>query len=113
MLEFALVLVLKDLYEPKLVKTTHHKDKPESGKITSRQLQEMQSSMGKFLPFEEMNSDLDINSITEPRRITFWIKKPKFFEKLPLTRKIDFLAFITYHTAYFLIFFIYCNQFRR
>ena len=81
MLEFASVLVLKDLYEPKLGNTTHHKDKPESEKMTSRQMQEMQSSTGKVLPLEEMNSDLDINS----RRI--WVKRPEFFEKLPLTKK--------------------------
>ena len=104
MLEFALVLVLKDLYEPKLGKTTNHDDKSDSGKIISRQMQEMQSSMGKVLPFEEMNSDIDINS----RR--FWVKQPKFFEKLPFTRKIDFLAFIIYHIAYFLFNIIYWNQ---
>ena len=103
-LEFALVLVLKDLYEPKLGKTTNHDDKSDSGKIISRQMQEMQSSMGNVLPFEEMNSDIDINS----RR--FWVKQPKFFEKLPLTRKIDFLAFIIYHIAYLLFNIIYWNQ---
>ena len=98
------MLVLKDLYEPKLGNTTHHKDKSESGKITSRQVQEMQSSKGKVIPFEETNGDFDINS----RR--FCVKRPKFFDKLPLTRKIDFLAFIIYHFAYFLFNIIYWNQ---
>ena len=111
MLEFALVLVLKELYEPKLGKTTHDKDESESGKVISKQVKEMQITTRKILPFKEMNQDLDDNGVTESRQKTFRVKNPDFFENLPLTRKIDFLAFITYHFAYFLFNIIYWNEF--
>ena len=105
MLEFASVLVLKELYE--------RKNDLDSGKVTSRQVKEIQIAMDKVLPFQEMNRDIDINSKTELGKASLRVKKPKFFERLPLTRRIDFLAFITFHLAYFLFNVIYWNQFGR
>ena len=113
MLEFALVLVLKELYEPKLVKNTHDKDESESGKVIAREAKEKQITMGKVLPFEEMDRDLDINGVPESRQNMVRVKKSNFFEKLPLTRKIDFSSFIIYHFAYFLFNMIYWNKFKR
>ena len=105
MLEFASVLVLKELYE--------RKNDLDSGKVTSRQVKEIQIAMDNVLPFQEMNRDIDIDSKTELSKASHRVKKPKFFERLPLTRRIDFLAFITFHLAYFLFNVIYWNQFGR
>ena len=113
MLEFAFVLVLKELYDPKLVKTNNDKDESESRKVISKQAIEMQITTGKVLPFKEMNRDLDMKGVTELRENTVRVKKSNFFEKLPLTRKIDSLAFIIYHFAYFLFNMIYWNKFKR
>ena len=99
MLEFALVLVLK---EQKLGERSHDKDKPEPIKIVSKQPMEIQNVKGKV-----SNGDLNITDVTESRQTKFWINKPKFFEKLPVTRKIDFSAFIIYHFAYLLFNIIY------
>ena len=114
MLEFALVLVLKELYEPKLgKKTTNDKDESECGKVIAREVKEKQITMGKVLPFKEMDRDLDINGVTESRQNMVRVKKSNFFEKSPLTRKIDFLSFIIYHFAYILFNMIYWNEFKR
>ena len=113
MLEFALLLVLKELYEPKLGKTTHDKDESESGKVILKQVKEMLITTRKILPFKEMDRDLDINGVTELRQNMVRVKTSNFFERLPLTRKIDFSSFIIYHFAYFLFNMIYWNRFKR
>ena len=99
MLEFALVLVLK---EQKLGERIHDKERPEPIKIISKQPMEIQNVKGKV-----SNGDLNITDVTESRHTKFWIKKPNFFEKLPVTRKIDFSAFFIYHFAYLLFNMIY------
>ena len=99
MLEFALVLVLK---EQKLGERSHDKEKPEPIKIISKQQMEIQNVKGKV-----SNVDLNITDVTESRQTKFWINKPMFFEKLPVTRKIDFSAFIIYHFSYLLFNIIY------
>ena len=99
MLEFALVLVLK---EQKFGETSHNKEKPEPIKIISKQPMEIQNAVGKV-----SNGDWNMTDVTESGQTRLWINKPRFFEKLPITRKIDFSAFIIYHFAYLLFNIIY------
>ena len=109
MLEFALVLLLK---EYKLDETTHDKNKSKSVILFSRQKMELQKTVGKVSPSEEKSHDLDINDVAESRQTTFRINRPRFFQKLPLTRKVDFLAFVIYHFAYFLFNLVYWVWFK-
>ena len=99
MLEFALVLVLK---EQKSGETSHDKEKPEPIEIISKQTMEIQKVKCKV-----SNGDPNITDVTESRQNKFRINKPRFFEKLPVTRKIDFSAFVIYHFAYLLFNVIY------
>ena len=110
MLEFAWVLVLKEKYDRNLGETTHDTDESESGKVISRETKEMRNTKGRVLPLEELNHNIDMHGRTESRQASFWVRNPKFFEKLPLTRRIDFLAFIVYHLAYIFFNVIYWNQ---
>ena len=110
MLEFALVLVVEEMNDHKLHDTNHDKDILESGKITSREIKQIQNTVSKVSPFEGKNCDQNTSGVTKSRKATSWIIRPRFFGKLPLTRKIDFLALIIHHFAYFLFNAIYWNS---
>ena len=104
--EFALVLVLKEIHERKLREMRDDRSESECGKVFSNQIERIQTIM-TVRQCEEMNRNLDINCGNESRKTRFCINTHRFFEKLPLTRKIDFWAFIIHHFAYVLFNIIY------
>ena len=105
-LELAVVIVLKEVHERGLHETNNDKDLAESEKCVSKQITRVQNSVN-VSQNDEMNQDRNTDGVTKSWLNRFKIKKPRFFEKLPLTRKIDFLAFIIYHLAYIVLNIIY------
>ena len=116
MLEFALVLILKEVDKRRLDESKPDKDrirlrKSRIPKMIPKKATEGNIPTNKVSPFEETIRDLDTNDVSEPRQTPFWINMLMFFEKLPLTRRIDFVAFAIYHFSYLLFNVIYWVQY--
>ena len=116
MLEFALVLILKEADKRRLDESNADTDrirlrKSRIPKLIPKKLTERNITTDKVAPFEETKRDLNTNDVSQPRQTTFWINTLMFFEKLPLTRRIDFLAFAIYHFSYLLFNIIYWVQY--
>ena len=112
MLEFALVLILKEVEKRRLDEFNLDKErirlrKSRIPKMIPKKATEGNIPTDKVTPFEETNRVLDTNDVSQPRKTPFWINSLMFFEKLPVTRKIDFSAFFIYHFAYLLFNIIY------
>ena len=58
MLEFALVLILKEVNERRAYETIQNKDESQSKKVDSRHLTEIKNSVAQVLPLQEVNNDL-------------------------------------------------------
>ena len=116
MLEFALVLILKEVDNRRLDKRFPDKDrirlrKSRIPKIIPKKATEGNIPTDKVSPFEETSRDPNTNDVSEPRQTPFSINTLMFFEKLPLTRRIDFVAFAIYHFGYLLFNIIYWAQY--
>ena len=102
MVEFALVLILKEVNERRLYKTSHNRDDSRPEKVATGQMTEVRNNVAKVSPLREMNPDLKTKEGPGPVRIIFWTIRPGFFADLPLTRKLDIFAFFIYHISYLL-----------
>ena len=116
MLEFALVLILKEVEKRRLDEFNPDKDrirlrKSRIPKMIPKKATERNISTDKVSPFEETSHDPNTNDVSEPRQTPFWINTLMFFEKLSLTRRIDFVAFAIYHFGYLLFNVIYWVQY--
>ena len=99
MVEFALVLILKEVNERRLYKTSHNKEDSWPEKVATEKLTEMQNKVSSL---QEIKPNLKKKEGAVLVRIIFWSIRPGFFADLPLTRKLDIFAFFTYHTSYLL-----------
>ena len=102
MVEFALVLILKEVNERRLYKTSHNRDESRPEKVATGLMTEVRNNVVKVSPLQEMNPDLKTKEGPGPVRIIFWTIRPGFFADLPLTRKLDIFAFFIYHISYLL-----------
>ena len=97
MVEFALVLILKEWNERTRYETT---DESKSEKLFSRRLTELQKNIANVSPPGEMMPDLKTKEDSGREQITIEINRPGFFANLPLNRKVDVFAFVIYHLFY-------------
>ena len=97
MVEFALVLILKEVNERRFYKTSHNEEDSRPEKLT-----EVQNNVAKVSSLQEIKPNLKKKEGAVLVRIIFWSIRPGFFADLPLTRKLDIFAFFTYHTSYLL-----------
>ena len=102
--EFALVLLV---HENGMRKAGITKEGSKSEERISRQKTQVQKNVGQVSPLEAMKLGLKETGGTKRRQTIFLINRATFFEKLPLTRKIDFTAFVMYHFSNLLFNFIY------
>ena len=107
MVEFALVLVLKEVVDWRLHVSSLAKAENQSVKVIFKHLTTKENTTAKISPLEVMEPDVKIKEITERRKKSFGIRGAKFFESSTVTRKIDFSAFVIYHSAYLIFNFIY------
>lgn len=91
LVEFAMLLIIKEVNERKPRDTVVVKDQSKSTKKFLGQITELQSTDGKIAPLQDR---------TETQKITLSIDRPGFFKKLPLVRKLDVLAFAIYNFSY-------------
>ena len=105
--EFALVLVLKGTNRRRLQKKSVTRDEPTSKKISSRFFKmELQKNVTNISPIQEMTLELERKKNVGKTRLIVWTSMSRVLATLPLTRKIDILAFGTYHIL-FLLFNLY------
>ena len=97
MVEFALVLILKEWNERTRYETT---DESKSEKLFSRRLTELQKNIANVSPPGGMMPDLKTKEDSGREQITIEINRPGFFANLPLNRKVDVFAFVIYHLFY-------------
>ena len=107
MVEFALVLVLKEVKDRRLHSFSLAEAKNQSGKVISKHLTEIENTAANISPLEVMDHHVKRKEVTERHQKRFGIREPKFFESSTVTRKIDFSAFVIYHFAYLIFNFIY------
>ena len=111
--EFALILILKEVYEYGSPETGRTNNNSSSEKVISKHLTGQQIPVGQESQLEEIIDDLTRGGVAERRITLLHIIGPKLFRNLPLMRKIDFSAFFIYHFTYVLFNFIYwficCN----
>ena len=107
MVEFAVVLLLKEVNDRRLHGFTLTKVKIKSGKVISNDLAEKENITAKISPLEVMEPDLKRKGVTARRQKGFGTRGSKFFETSTVSRKIDFSAFVIYHFAYLIFNFIY------
>ena len=107
MVEFALVLLLKEVKNRRLYGSSLAKVENQSVKVISKHLTTKGNTTAKISPLDVMEPDLKKKEITERRKKSFGIRGAKFFESSTVTRKIDFCAFLIYHFAYLIFNFIY------
>ena len=107
MVEFALVLILKEVNERRLCKTSHNMDNSRLEKVTTGRLTEVQNNVATVSPLPEMTPDLKTTEGAGMVKFIFRIIRPGFFADLPLTRKLDIFAFFIYHISYLLFNFYY------
>ena len=99
--EFALVLIIKEGNEQKLQKTNVTTDKSKSEKVSFRQPTKLQQiKANKVSSIQETMHNLARKKDDEGEKIIFRILRLGFFPNLPLTRKIDVIAFVIYHLSY-------------
>ena len=110
MVEFALVLVLKEVEDQIANATSIAKEDSNSGGFISRRMTEVQSTVTKISPIETTNQDLTTVGENVQQRAILRINRPKFFARLTVTRKIDFSTFVLYHLAFLIFNFIYWLQ---
>ena len=102
--EFALVLLV---HENAMRKTGIGKDGSKSEERISRHKTQVQRNVGKVSPLDAVKLGLKETGGARRRQTIFLINRATFFGKLPLTRKIDFTAFVMYHFFNLLFNFIY------
>ena len=99
--EFALVLLLKERNEQKLQKSIVTMDKSKSERVSFRQPTTLQPiNVIKVSSIQETKHDLERKKDDEGEKIVFRILGLGFFANLPLTRKMDVIAFVIYHLSY-------------
>ena len=111
--EFAVLLILKEVHEHGLHQTGLTRYDSTSGIVLSRYVTGRPNTAGQVLQLEEIDDDLTKDGVNEQRQAMLHSITPKFFQTLPLIRKIDFYSFFLYHFTYVLFNFIYwficCN----
>ena len=110
MLEFALVLILKEVNERRAYETIQNKDESQSKKVDARHLTELENNVAQVLPLQEMNHDLKTGERAGGEQIISCISRTGFFANLPLTRKLDIFAFVTYNMSYLFYNLYYWNN---
>ena len=110
MVEFALVLILKEVEDQRVHATSIAKEESNSGESILRRMREVQSTVTKISPIEATNHDLTTVGDNVQQRAILRINRPEFFARLTITRKIDFSTFILYHLAFLIFNFIYWLQ---
>ena len=110
MVEFALVLILKEVNERRTYERIQNKDESQTKRVDSRHLTELKNSVAQVLPLQEVNNDLKTRERAGEEKIVFCISKTGFFANLPLTRKIDIFAFVTYNMSYLFYNLYYWNN---
>ena len=96
MVEFALVLILKEVNERRLYKTSHDKDDLRPEKVATGRLTEVPNNVAKVSPLQEMKPGLKTKEGAGLVPIIFLAFRPGFFADLPLIRKLDIFAFFIY-----------------
>ena len=105
--EFALVLVLKEKNRRRLQKKSVTRDEPISKKISSRFFKmELRKHVTNIVPIQEITPELERKRSVGKKRSIVWNSRSGVFATLPLTRKIDIFAFGIYHIS-FLFFNLY------
>ena len=111
--EFAVLLILKEVHDHGLHRTGLTRDVSISGMFLSKYVTGRQNTAGQVSQLEKIDDDLTSGGVNEQRRTMSHSITPKFFQTLPLIRKIDFSSFFLYHFTYVLFNFIYwficCN----
>ena len=111
--EFAVLLILKEVHEHGLHQTGLTWEDSISGMVLSKYVTRRQNTAGQVSQLEKIDDDLTSGGVNEQRRTMSHSITPKFFQTLPLIRKIDFSSFFLYHFTYVLFNFIYwficCN----
>ena len=102
--EFALVLLV---HENALRQTKPTKRESESETMISRPSTQEPNTAAKVSPLEKMKHDAKATGGNQRRLTIFRMSRTMFFEKLSITRKVDFSAFVIYHFTYLLFNFIY------
>ena len=100
MVEFALVLVLKEVNERRLHETIDTMDKSKSENLFSRRPTELQNNITTVSPLEERRLDLERKEGSGREQISSRIRSPGLFVNLILTRKLDIFSFLIYHLSY-------------
>ena len=100
MVEFALVLILKEVNERRTYEKIQNKGESQSKEVDSRHLTELKNSVAQVLPLQEMNHNLKTGERAGEEKIVFCISRIGFLANLPLTRKLDIFAFFTYNMSY-------------
>ena len=91
LVEFAMLLILKEVNERQPHDTVVVKDQSKSIKKFLAEITELQTTDGKVAPLQE---------ISESQKITLPFDRPGFFKNLPLVRKLDVLAFVIHNFSY-------------
>ena len=91
LVEFAVLLILKEVNERQPRDIVVVKDQSKSIKKFLGQITELRTTDGKVAPLQES---------TETQKTTLSIDRTGFFKNLPLIRKLDVLAFFIYNFSY-------------
>ena len=108
MVEFALVLILKEVNERRTYEKIQNKDESQSEEAFSRHLTGIENNVARVLPLQEMKNDLKTEERAGGEQITFC--RIGFFANLPLTRKLDMFLFVTYNMSYLFYNLYYWNS---
>ncbi len=101
LVEFAILLIFKEVNERQPCDTVVVKDQSKSIKKFLGQITELQTTDGKVASLQE---------ITETQKFTLSIDRPGFFKNLPLVRRLDVLAFVIYNFSYLIYNCYYWNN---
>ena len=101
LVEFAMLLILKEVNERQPRDTVVVKDQSKSMKKFLGQITELQTKDGKVAPHQEG---------TETQKITLPIGRRGLFKNLPLVRRLDVLAFVVYNFSYLIFNCYYWNN---
>ena len=105
--EFALVLVLKEMNRRRLQKKSFTRDEPTANRISSRFFKmELKNHITNISPIQEMTPELDRKTNSGGRKSVVRSSRSGVLATLPLTRKFDIFAFGIYHIS-FLLFNLY------
>ena len=91
LVEFAVLLILKEVNERQPRDIVVVKDQSKSIKKFSGQITELRTTDGKVAPLQEC---------TDTKKTTLSVDRTGFFKNLPLVRKLDVLAFFIYNFSY-------------